>query len=41
MKNVARALKEKRKMSALDGEDANKIKLEEILAIVGMEKELE
>ena len=41
MKNVARALKEKRKMSALDGEDANKIKLEEILAIVGMEKEFE
>ncbi len=41
MRNITRALKEKRKISALEGEDNSKIKLEEILAIVNMEKELE
>lgn len=41
MKNIERSLKEKRKMSALESGDDNKIKLEEILAIVSMEKELE
>lgn len=41
VKSIIRALKEKRKMSALESGEANKIKLEEILAIVNMEKELE
>jgi len=41
VKSIIKALKEKRKMSALDGGEMNKIKLEEILAIVNMEKELE
>ena len=41
VKSVILALKEKRKMSALDSGESNKIKLEEIVAIVNMEKELE
>jgi hypothetical protein len=41
MKVVSRALKERRKLSAILGNGGNEIKLEEILAIVKMESELE